>query len=187
MSTSPFTTLYFSDLDLPRDRHTPTSCWGEVEAWRPLEQSTLRRNCPTLITPGDSLRSNYLENKIEKLNDLPSGSVKLSYSKKINSYDEILEQQRASLGLQIDDLSTEILDNARNTNDVSQSLSVGDSDARTSRLENLGSARQYIADKIQLLNKERLKKCRSWSLNHDVDITGVRGVQNSSKSCFEMK
>ena len=36
--------------------------------------------------------------------------------------------------------------------------SVGDSDARATRLDNLTSARQYISDKIQLLDKERLKK-----------------------------
>jgi len=47
------------------------------------KQSNLREELSTLITPGDSLRSNYLENKIEKLNDLPPGSVKLSYSKKV--------------------------------------------------------------------------------------------------------
>ena len=40
----------------------------------------------------------------------------------ISSYSEIMEVQRERLGLQIDQLSTEILDNARKSNDMSQSL-----------------------------------------------------------------
>ena len=53
--------------------------------------------------------------------------ITISPGPQISSYSEIMEVQRERLGLQIDELSTEILDNARKSNDMSQSLVSGSS------------------------------------------------------------
>ena len=119
------------------------------------KDSNLREDLVRMVTCRElESTTRFLEARVEKINNQPAGSCKIS--RPLQSYEDLAGFRRARLGLQIDQLSGEVLENAKKTRETDQQL--GNDEAKEERIENLELVRKSIANRISLLSSELQKK-----------------------------
>lgn len=119
------------------------------------KDSSLREDLVRMVTCRElDSTTRFLEARVEKINNQPAGSFKTT--RPLQRYEDLVGFRRDRLGLQIDELSGEVLENARKTRETGQQL--GNEEAKEERIENLELVRKSIANRISLLSSELEKK-----------------------------
>jgi len=110
--------------------------------------SNLKHDLKTLVTTSSTIEPVYLENKL---------GVKTT--RKANSYKDIMSKKKEVLGLHLDQLSRDVLSNARSSNDEASlaTSSPTTTAIHTARLEQLEDTRSTMLNRIQILTKEMNK------------------------------